>query len=101
MAGPVYPFDQFLSIRHAYGASFHADGRRIAFVSDLGGVGQAWTADLSGGWPAQVTFGEDRATSVEYAPRGDGLIVAVDAGGSERHQLLYLPEPGAPLVGLT
>lgn len=85
--------NRYLNIRSAYGPRFSSDGRRIAFISDIGGVPQAWSVELdfAGGriaWPQQLTFGDDRILQVRCSPRpgDDSLIYTRDVGGDENAQ---------------
>jgi dipeptidyl aminopeptidase/acylaminoacyl peptidase len=84
------PLSRFLSIQAAYGPSFSGDGKRLAFLSNITGVPQAWAMDAIGGWPSQLTFEKDRVVSVSWSPVAEGLIFARDIGGNENTQLYWL-----------
>jgi dipeptidyl aminopeptidase/acylaminoacyl peptidase len=97
-----YDFARYLKIRGASGASWSPDGRRLAFLTEITGVPQAW--EVSGGadcplWPEQLTFYEERVSDAEYSPSDDRLLFGMDAGGNERTQL-FLLENGE-VTGLT
>jgi dipeptidyl aminopeptidase/acylaminoacyl peptidase len=87
-----YEFARYLKIRAAYAPSFSPDGRRLAFLTDVTGVPQVWEVPSSGPstWPEQLTFREERVSSVHYAPEGDALVYGSDVGGNERTQLFLL-----------
>jgi dipeptidyl aminopeptidase/acylaminoacyl peptidase len=85
-----YEFARYLKIRAAYGATWSPDGRRIAFLTDITGVPQAWEIPVEGGWPEQLTFHEERVSSILYSPKEDRLLFSMDAGGNERSQLFAL-----------
>ncbi len=87
-----YEFARYLKIRAAYGATWSPDGRRIAFLTDITGVPQAWEVPSSagGGWPEQLTFYEERVLGVYYSPKENRLVYSMDAGGNERSQLFLL-----------
>ena len=87
-----YEFARYLKIRAAYGATWSPDGRRIAFLTDITGVPQAWEVPSSagGGWPEQLTFHEERVSGVYYSPKENRLVYSMDAGGNERSQLFLL-----------
>jgi dipeptidyl aminopeptidase/acylaminoacyl peptidase len=72
--------------------SFSPDGQRLAFVCDLNGTPQVWTAASEGGWPTQVTALNDPVTLVEWSPVGDWLAVSVAPGGGMNTQV-YLVRP--------
>jgi dipeptidyl aminopeptidase/acylaminoacyl peptidase len=85
-----YEFARYLKIRSAHGAAWSPDGRRIAFLTDITGVPQAWEVPAGGGWPEQLTFYEERVSSVRYSPTENRLIFSMDVGGNERSQLFLL-----------
>ena len=85
-----YDFARYLKIRAAYGATWSPDGRRIAFLTDITGVPQAWEVPSGGGWPEQLTFHEERVSGVHYSPKENKLVYSTDVGGNERSQLFLL-----------
>ena len=86
----AYGFARYLKIRAAYGATWSPDGRRIAFLTDITGVPQAWEVPVGGGWPEQLTFHDERVSGVRYSPKENRLIFSMDVGGNERSQLFLL-----------
>ncbi len=86
----TYEFARYLKIRAAHGATWSPDGRRIAFLTDITGVPQAWEVPVEGGWPEQLTFHEERVSGIHYSPRENRLLYSMDAGGNERSQLFLL-----------
>jgi dipeptidyl aminopeptidase/acylaminoacyl peptidase len=86
----AYGFARYLKIRAAYGATWSPDGRRIAFLTDITGVPQAWEVPVGGGWPEQLTFHDERVSGVRYSPKENRLIFSMDIGGNERSQLFLL-----------
>lgn len=93
-----YAIDRYLNVKAAYMPSFSSDGRRLAFISDLTGVPQAWRVpldDLPGiPMPEQLTFAEDRVLWLRCSPvPGDErILLARDRGGDENARL-YLLDP--------
>ncbi|CAN5116404.1 S9 family peptidase [soil metagenome] len=85
-----YEFARYLKIRAAHGATWSPDSRRIAFLTDITGVPQAWEVLVGGGWPEQLTFHEERVSEVRYSPTENRLLYSMDAGGNERTQLFLL-----------
>ena len=80
-------------------------GRRVAFITDITGVPQAWQVRYDPeaedpGWPDQLTFQADRVMGLwcSPAPGDDRLIYTRDVGGNENAQIyLYSPGDGAHL----
>ncbi len=86
----AYEFARYLKIRAAYGATWAPDGRHVAFLTDITGVTQAWEVSVGDGWPEQLTFYEERVSSVRYSPEEKRLVFGMDVGGNERTQLFLL-----------
>jgi dipeptidyl aminopeptidase/acylaminoacyl peptidase len=88
-----YEFARYLKIRGAWGASWSPDGRRLAFLTEITGVPQVWEVPAEGAspaWPEQLTFYEERISSVEYSPTEEKILFGMDVGGNERTQLFVL-----------
>lgn len=93
----TYPISRYLNIRSAYHPAFAANGRFLAFISDITGIPQAWRVDLDHAteiipWPDQLTFADGRVMTVQYSPvPGDNRIIySRDVGGNEKAQLFLL-----------
>jgi dipeptidyl aminopeptidase/acylaminoacyl peptidase len=72
--------------------TFSPSGGTLAFVCDMSGVPQVWTAATEGGWPTLVTTLEDPVNSVEWSPSTDWLAISVAPGGGMNTQI-YLVRP--------
>ena len=72
--------------------SFSPDGKTLAFVCDMSGVPQVWTAATESSWPTLVTTLEDPVSSVEWSPSSDWLAISVAPGGGMNTQI-YLVRP--------
>src|ERR1051325_11832529 len=66
--------------------SFSPDGKRIAFLTNISGLPQAWIVSANGGWPDQGTALEDPVSRVLWSPNPDWLAVAVGARGGRARQ---------------
>jgi len=87
-------FARYLNIRSATMPVMNPDGDRIAFLSDITGAYQLWsasaTSEQSAGWPAQLTFFSDKVWEVYATPAAEHLIAISDAGGDERQQFYLI-----------
>jgi dipeptidyl aminopeptidase/acylaminoacyl peptidase len=103
-----YPISRYLNIQSAYFPSVAPDGRRIAFITNITGVPQAWQVQFAAGqddvlWPDQLTFEADRVMEVWFspAPGDDRLIYSRDVGGNEKAQLVLLSTDSGSEAPLT
>ncbi len=106
MATRTYPFERYLNVRMAYGASFSPAGNQLSFLTDITGVTEVWSVPIdmrssSSGWPDQITFLGERCMSATYAPKADRLLITGDVGGNERTQLYLTSADGATFEPLT
>ncbi|MFN2278800.1 MAG: TolB family protein, partial [Candidatus Promineifilaceae bacterium] len=104
----TYPLYQYINIRWAGSPTLSADGRYLAFLTDITGRFQAWQVELSGDddvftWPQQLTFMADRVLSLTYSPvPGDSrLLYGYDMGGSENEQFAVLDTASGLSYSLT
>jgi len=79
-------------IGHCSSPTFSPNGKTLAFVCDLTGIPQIWTASSSGGWPNLVTALNDAVGGVEWSPTSDWLAFSVAPGGGMNEQI-YLARP--------
>ncbi|GAC1400200.1 MAG: S9 family peptidase [Ktedonobacteraceae bacterium] len=106
MATTTYPFERYLNVRMAYGASFSPDGGQLSFLTDITGVAEVWSVPVdmrsaSSAWPTQVSFRGDRCMSATFAPKANMLLVTGDGGGNEHAQLYLASADGARFDALT
>ena len=81
--------------------SLSPDGERVALVSNLGGVPQAWTVAARGGWPVPLTALDDPVRGVMWSPDGRWLALTVAPGGGVRSQVHVVRPDGTGLRRLT
>jgi dipeptidyl aminopeptidase/acylaminoacyl peptidase len=97
----TFDFERYLNIRSAYTPAWLADGRRVAFLTDITGTPQVWAVDTAGGWPDQLTFFQDKVWTLSASPDGRQLAFLRDIGGNERHQLFLVSNDGIQVRRLT
>ena len=91
--------EPYLEIRVALPTSFSPDGSKVLAASNLTGTMQLYRVPTAGGPPETVTA-EDEPVSGVYLPTADRVLVAVDSGGNERHQLYLCDDTGGPLTAV-
>ncbi|MEB3237476.1 MAG: S9 family peptidase [Candidatus Sericytochromatia bacterium] len=86
--------EQFYAIRKTRGLALSADGQTAAFVTNITGTPEVWTVPTAGGWPHQLTFGEQAVQQVLWADDGESLIVSMDHDGDEDFEIFRVPRAG-------
>jgi dipeptidyl aminopeptidase/acylaminoacyl peptidase len=81
--------------------AFSPDGKRLAFVSNLGGLPQLWVIDAAGGFPQQATALEDPVGFVTWSPDGSALAFTLAPGGGMNEQVYLVRPDGTGLKRLT
>jgi len=98
---PRYTIEQFMDTERVMGASFSADGRRVAYSSNRSGVFNVYSQPVVGGQPEQLTFSSESPRFVQsFFPRDDRLIFSGDEGGNELDHV-YLRQLDGEVVDLT
>ncbi len=87
-------FARYLNIRSATTPVLSSDGRRVAFLTDITGNFQVWSAGADGAstprWPQQLTFFVDKVWELYGTPAADHLLAVGDVGGNERQQFYLI-----------
>jgi dipeptidyl aminopeptidase/acylaminoacyl peptidase len=93
--------DQFLSIRRTFLPKISPDGKKVLFVSNLGGRYNIWTVGQEGGWPTQVTNQEEMILEADWALGGKAIVFSADYEGNENKQVYIIPAEGGAVRNLT
>jgi dipeptidyl aminopeptidase/acylaminoacyl peptidase len=94
---PEIKFEDYLAIETAGGATWHPNGKRIAFTSNASGQFQIYTCEIEKGKTlprTQLTNEEDRCTDPRYLS-DETLIFTRDRGGDENFQIGLIEENGS------
>ncbi|MGZ8796489.1 MAG: S9 family peptidase [Thermoanaerobaculia bacterium] len=88
-------------IGSATSPAFSADGKRVAFLTNLSGSPQIWVVPADGGYPEQVTALDDPVTAIEWSPSGEWIAMQVAPGGGLNSQIDIVRPDGTGLRRLT
>jgi len=94
---PDTRFEDYLSVETAGGATWHPDGKRLAFTSNATGLFQIYTCEIEKGKTlsrTKLTEEEDRCTDPRYLSDGT-LIFTRDRGGDENFQIGLIENDGS------
>ncbi|PYT01336.1 MAG: S9 family peptidase [Acidobacteria bacterium] len=96
-----YTIQQYLNIKSAGSPTFSADGKRIAYLTNVSGTSQIWIVDLPNGQPKQITNYDDNIGFVRWLPDDSGIIFGKAHGGDENTQLFWMKTDGTGVRELT
>ncbi len=96
-----YTIEQYLNIRSASSPSMSPDGREVAYLSNVTGTTQVWSALISSPKPKRLTNYEDNISFVEWLGDGSGMIFGKAKGGDENTQFYWMDKYGEHVKALT
>ncbi len=79
--------EKLFSIPDIYFAGLSNKGKNVVYLSNETGSYQLWSLDLQTMAKKQISYGEDRVTSVDVHKDTGLVIFARDRGGNEKHQI--------------
>lgn len=93
--------EMMAKVGYANSPSFSPDASKIAYISNLSGMPQAWIVAAKGGYPQQVTAGDDPVTGLAWSPDGEWLAVSIAPGGGLNSQVWVVRPDGTGLRMIT
>ncbi|MGC2238388.1 MAG: S9 family peptidase [Pyrinomonadaceae bacterium] len=96
-----YTIQQYLTIRSASSPALSADGKKLAYLTNISGTSQIWMMDLPSGAPKQITNYDDNIGFARWSPAGNGLLFGKAKGGDENTQFFWMSNDGAQIKELT
>jgi dipeptidyl aminopeptidase/acylaminoacyl peptidase len=88
-------------IGFANSPSFSADGKRVAFLTNITGSPQVWSVPVDGGYPEQITNFDDPVTAIDWSPSGEWIALQVAPGGGLNSQVYLVHPDGTGLRQIT
>ncbi|MDP8976328.1 MAG: S9 family peptidase [Actinomycetota bacterium] len=96
LAGPLPNLRDYLEIRSAFPTSLSPDASKVLVLSNLSGTYQAYRVPRTGG-PLEPVTALDEPVNGWYLPTGGEVLLTVDSGGNEHHQLYLVADDGTGL----
>jgi dipeptidyl aminopeptidase/acylaminoacyl peptidase len=94
--------ERMAKVGSSFGPSLSPDGKRVAFLSNRGGLPQVWIAEIDQpAPPKQVGSFEDPVSSVEWSPDGQWLALLVAPGGGLNQQVYLMHPDGSGVQRIT
>ncbi len=94
--------ERMAKVSSSFAPSLSPDGKRVAFLSNRGGLPQVWIAEVDqAGPPKQVGAFEDPVSGVEWSPDGKWLALLVAPGGGLNQQVYLMHPDGSGVQRIT
>jgi dipeptidyl aminopeptidase/acylaminoacyl peptidase len=77
------------------------DGKSIAFISNMSGLNNLWLVPAEGGWPVQLTVGDQRQASPAWSPDGKWIAYQSDYDGDEQWDIFIVSPKTGKVVNVT
>src|SRR3954468_1134571 len=94
--------EKMAKVSSSFAPSLSPDGKRVAFLSNRGGLPQAWIAEIDKvAPPKQVGSFEDPVSDVQWSPDGQWLALLVAPGGGLNQQVYLMHPDGSGVQRIT
>ncbi|MFZ0892577.1 MAG: prolyl oligopeptidase family serine peptidase [Thermoplasmata archaeon] len=104
-SSPINRLRAWLEYPMSSGPAVSADAKWLYFISNRGGIPQAWGAPMAGGDAVCLHPARENVDRIIASPEGPTLILSIDRGGNEHWQLFVRDGAGndstPPLRDLT
>jgi len=77
------------------------DGKMIVFVANITGRNNLWLVPAAGGWPTQLTVGDQRQTHPAWSPDGRWIAYQSDYDGDEQWDVFLVSPKTGQVVNVT
>jgi dipeptidyl aminopeptidase/acylaminoacyl peptidase len=89
------------STRQIGGSAWSPDASQVAFISNISGRNNVWTVSAAGGWPTQLTIGDQRQASPAWSPDGKWIAYISDKNGNELWDIFLVSPRSGEVTNLT
>ena len=94
--------ERMAKVSSSFAPSLSPDGKRVAFLSNRGGLPQVWIAEIDkAAAPKQVGSFEDPVSSVAWSPDGQWLALLIAPGGGLNQQVYLMHPDGTGVQRIT
>jgi dipeptidyl aminopeptidase/acylaminoacyl peptidase len=97
----TFTIEKLYNTRLIGGSTWSPDGRQVAFISNITGRDNLWLIPAAGGWPVQLTIGDQRQASPAWSPDGKWIAYMSDYDGDELWDIYLVSPANGEVVNLT
>jgi dipeptidyl aminopeptidase/acylaminoacyl peptidase len=99
----IQPFtiDKLYMTRAIAYATWSADDKQLAFVTNISGRYNIWLVPSQSGWPTQLTVSNQRQINIAWSPKGRWIAYNSDYDGNEQWDLFLVSTSNGQVVNLT
>jgi dipeptidyl aminopeptidase/acylaminoacyl peptidase len=91
-----------LYLTHSVGDStWSADGKQLAFISNISGRRNLWLVPAESGWPEQLTVSDQRQETPAWSPTGRWIAYGSDKDGNEQWDIFLVSPSNGQVINLT
>jgi dipeptidyl aminopeptidase/acylaminoacyl peptidase len=96
-----FSIEKLYMTRLVGGTTWSPDGKQIAFISNISGRNNLWLVPATGGWPMQLTIGDQRQSQPTWSPDGTWIAYVSDHDGDEQWDVFLVSPKTGDVVNLT
>src|SRR5437016_8599210 len=93
--------DKLYMTRIVGGTTWSADGKMIAFITNITGRNNLWLVSAEGGWPTQLTISDERQAAPAWSPDGRWIAYQYDYDGDEQWDIFLVSAKTGQVVNIT
>ena len=97
----TFTAEKLFNTRTIGGSTWSPDGKQVAFIANITGRDNLWIIPATGGWPVQLTSGEQRQTLPRWSPDGKWIAYMSDTDGDEMWDIFLVSPITGEVVNLT
>jgi len=97
----TFSIEKLYMTRAIGGSTWSADGKQVAFISNISGRNNLWLVPATGGWATQLTISDQRQAQPVWSPDGNWIAYTSDHDGDEQWDIFVVSPKSGEVTNLT